>query len=112
MPTYDYICNECGEKFEYFQPMSTEALTEYPHCKDENCSVKRLISGGSGLIFKGSGFYLTDYKDEKKTNKDTSNKNEGKTEKSTKDYKEIKKRVDKMYLIFVENKYIEILFFI
>lgn len=63
MPTYDYICNECGERFEHFQPMSSPPLTEYSHCKDEESSVKRLISGGSGLIFKGSGFYLTDYKD-------------------------------------------------
>ena len=64
MPTYDYICNECGERFEHFQPMSSSPLTEYVHCKDEESSVKRLISGGSGLIFKGSGFYLTDYKDD------------------------------------------------
>ena len=66
MPTYDYICNECGERFEYFQPMSSQPLTEYPHCKEKDCSVQRLISGGSGLIFKGSGFYLTDYKDSPK----------------------------------------------
>ena len=66
MPTYDYICNECGERFEHFQPMSSAPLTTYPHCKDEDSSVKRLISGGSGLIFKGSGFYLTDYKDSPK----------------------------------------------
>ena len=52
MPTYDYICNECGERFEHFQPMSSSPLTEYVHCKDEESSVKRLISGGSGLIFK------------------------------------------------------------
>ena len=73
MPTYDYICNECGERFEHFQPMSSSPLTEYVHCKDEESSVKRLISGGSGLIFKGSGFYLTDYKS-KKEKKDLKNK--------------------------------------
>jgi len=84
MPTYDYICNECGEKFEYFQPMSSAPLTTYPHCKDEDCSVKRLISGGSGIIFKGSGFYLTDYKDspkEKNKNKKTKKKSDKKIKK-------------------------------
>ena len=88
MPTYDYICNECGEKFEYFQPMSTVALTEYPHCKDENCSVKRLISGGSGLIFKGSGFYLTDYKDSPKE-KNKNNKSKKKSDKEIKKEKTV-----------------------
>jgi len=88
MPTYDYICNECGEKFEYFQPMSTAPLTEYPHCKDENCSVKRLISGGSGLIFKGSGFYLTDYKNSPKE-KNKNNKSKKKSDKKIKKEKTV-----------------------
>ena len=84
MPTYDYICNECGEKFEHFQPMSSAPLTTYAHCKDEDCSVKRLISGGSGIIFKGSGFYLTDYKDspeEKNKNKKSKKKSDKKIKK-------------------------------
>jgi putative FmdB family regulatory protein len=84
MPTYDYICNECGERFEHFQPMSSAPLTTYPHCKDEDSSVKRLISGGSGLIFKGSGFYLTDYKDspkEKNKNKKSKKKSDKKMKK-------------------------------
>ena len=84
MPTYDYICNECGEKFEHFQPMSSAPLTTYPHCKDEACSVKRLISGGSGIIFKGSGFYLTDYKNspkEKNINKKSKKKSDKKIKK-------------------------------
>ena len=83
MPTYDYICNECGERFEYFQPMSSQPLTEYPHCKEEDCSVQRLISGGSGLIFKGSGFYLTDYKDSPKE-KNKNNKSKKKFDKKIK----------------------------
>ena len=69
MPTYDYICNECGERFENFQTMSSKPLTKRPDCEEKNCDVTRVISGGSGLIFKGSGFYLTDYKDQPKTDK-------------------------------------------
>ena len=64
MPTYNYYCSDCDTHFSYFQKMS-----ESPVTKCENCGgrVKRLITGGTGLIFKGSGFYLTDYKDEKKS---------------------------------------------
>lgn len=59
MPTYDYKCEKCGYKFEELQSMSAAPLTECPQCKGK---VKRLISGGTGMIFKGSGFYATDYK--------------------------------------------------
>jgi len=69
MPTYEYICNECGERFDNFQTMSSRPLTKRPNCEEKNCNVTRVISGGSGLIFKGSGFYLTDYKDQPKTDK-------------------------------------------
>ena len=69
MPTYEYICNECGERFENFQTMSSRPLAKRPNCEEKNCNVTRVISGGSGLIFKGSGFYLTDYKDQPKTDK-------------------------------------------
>jgi putative FmdB family regulatory protein len=62
MPTYDYVCKECGDKFEHFQTMMSPVLTQKPGCEKKNCRVKRMVSGGSGLIFKGSGFYLTDYK--------------------------------------------------
>ena len=67
-------------------------MRDFPFSICEECGgkIERVITGGTGLIFKGSGFYLTDYKDEKKTDKDTSEKKEGKTEKSTKDNKEIK----------------------
>ena len=68
MPTYDYFCKKCQNTFEYFQSMSDSALEKCPKC---NNKVRRLISGGSGLIFKGSGFYLTDYA-QKKENKPTS----------------------------------------
>ncbi len=71
MPTYDYKCNECDKVFEYFQPMSAEHLKECL-CEKKG-SVSRMISGGSGIIFKGSGFYVTDYK---KSSSDSSSKTE------------------------------------
>jgi putative FmdB family regulatory protein len=58
MPNYDYECKKCGV-FEVFQPMTAEPLAKCPKCKGK---VKRLIGGGAGIIFKGSGFYCTDYK--------------------------------------------------
>lgn len=60
MPTYDYICDNCGHEFETYQSMKDDKLTVCPNCGKE--TLKRLIGSGSGLIFKGSGFYLTDYK--------------------------------------------------
>lgn len=59
MPTYEYECSKCGKKMEIFQNMSDKPLTKCPKCKG---SIKRLISAGSGIIFKGSGFYATDYR--------------------------------------------------
>ena len=60
MPTYDYACPKCGHTFEQFQQMSDLPLKRCPKCK--RLGVKRLIGGGAGLIFKGTGFYITDYK--------------------------------------------------
>jgi len=59
MPTYDYVCRDCGHEFEAFQSMKDDPLTECPQCKG---SVKRLVGGGTGIIFKGSGFYINDSK--------------------------------------------------
>ena len=59
MPTYDYRCVDCGHQFEAFQSMRDEPLKVCPECGGR---IERLISGGTGLIFKGSGFYITDYK--------------------------------------------------
>lgn len=59
MPTYDYVCKDCGYEFEEFQSMSAPKLTECPKCKGR---VERLIGTGAGMIFKGSGFYETDYR--------------------------------------------------
>ncbi len=60
MPTYEYLCMDCGFKFEEFQSIAAEPLHVCPKCKGN--SVRRLISGGGGIIFKGHGFYQTDYK--------------------------------------------------
>jgi len=60
MPTYEYTCPKCGHNFEAFQPMKDAPLKKCPKCG--KTGVKRLIGGGAGLIFKGTGFYITDYK--------------------------------------------------
>jgi putative FmdB family regulatory protein len=60
MPTYDYVCTKCGHEFEVFQSMKDKPLTKCPKCKKGR--VKRLIGTGAGLLFKGTGFYETDYK--------------------------------------------------
>jgi putative FmdB family regulatory protein len=70
MPTYEYVCEKCGHQFEKFQPISARPLAI---CPEDLCAqktwgrgkVKRAISAGAGLIFKGSGFYITDYRSEK-----------------------------------------------
>ncbi len=59
MPTYEYKCRDCSERFDEFQKISDPPLTRCPFCGGD---VDRLISGGSGIMFKGSGFYITDYR--------------------------------------------------
>jgi putative FmdB family regulatory protein len=59
MPTYEYKCLKCKKTFDHFQKMTDAPLTRCIHCKGK---VKRLIGAGAGLIFKGTGFYITDYK--------------------------------------------------
>jgi len=59
MPTYDYQCDKCKKTFEVFQKMTDNPLKKCPECKGK---VHRLIGTGAGIIFKGSGFYETDYK--------------------------------------------------
>ena len=69
MPTYHYVCDKCGHEFEFFQSMKEPAIKT---CPKEKCprprwgkgKVKRQLSAGAGLIFKGSGFYITDYRSE------------------------------------------------
>ena len=92
MPTYDYRCQKCGHQFEIFQSMKDDRLTD---CPQDDCDgeVKRLLGTGAGIIFKGSGFYETDYRSDsykkaasadskasdsssKKENKDSSKKSD------------------------------------
>jgi len=59
MPTYEYECTKCEHRFEKFQSMTEKHVKTCPACKGK---VKRLIGGGGGILFKGSGFYQTDYR--------------------------------------------------
>jgi putative FmdB family regulatory protein len=59
MPTYEYECTKCGHTFEAFQSMTDKPLSRCPVCKS---AIRRVINGGLGVIFKGSGFYSTDNK--------------------------------------------------
>ena len=85
MPTYDYLCENCGYRFEEFQSMTAEPLTFCPKCHGK---IRRLMSAGNGFLFKGSGFYITDYRSEnykKAKQKETSSVNKSdkpKTEKT------------------------------
>ena len=88
MPTYEYVCAQCGHEFEEFQSITAKPLRKCPQCK--KLSLKRLIGTGAGIIFKGSGFYETDYRSDnykKAAKKETSpasskgkDKKEAKTE--------------------------------
>jgi len=77
MPTYEYECKSCKYSFEAFQSMSDAPLNECPQCKKE---LRRIINGGSGIIFKGSGFYVTDKNKDTGKKPSTKAKTEGKTE--------------------------------
>ncbi len=92
MPTYDYKCEQCGHVFEKFQPITAKRIRICPKCKQR--TLKRLIGMGSGVIFKGSGFYQTDYrsasyrkdaeKDKPTTDKGSDEKTSSKAEESPK----------------------------
>jgi putative FmdB family regulatory protein len=87
MPTYEYKCLSCGNLFEYFQKITDEPIVKCENCGGE---LKRLISGGAGPIFKGTGFYQTDYKNpgngkSEKSGSETKVKEEAKSEKISKE---------------------------
>ena len=65
MPTYEYKCDACGHTFERFQSITAAPVKRCPECG--KAKVRRLISTGGGMIFKGSGFYITDYRDKSYT---------------------------------------------
>ena len=86
MPTYEYQCKDCRFEFEEFQSIAAEPLQICPKCGG---LVERKISGGTGLIFKGSGFYITDYKNSKQ-NVNNQNNNKPATKKKEKEKSETK----------------------
>jgi putative FmdB family regulatory protein len=63
MPTYEYVCKNCEKTFEIFQSINDDHAQKCPECTGE---INRVFSAGTGLIFKGSGFYITDYKKKEK----------------------------------------------
>ncbi len=76
MPTYDYECQECKNRFEIFQSMKDEPIKKCVKCGGK---VKKLIGAGAGIIFKGSGFYVNDYK----KNGSGTNESKSKSDKSS-----------------------------
>ena len=60
MPTYEYVCGKCEHRFERFQSITAKPIRKCPNCG--KASARRLVSAGAGIIFKGSGFYATDYR--------------------------------------------------
>ena len=101
MPTYEYICESCGRQFERFQSITARPLRKCTECG--KMGLKRLIGSGSGVIFKGTGFYQTDYrsdnykkaeKNEKPSAKTESTKTETKTKTKGKDTKSDKKKTE------------------
>jgi putative FmdB family regulatory protein len=83
MPTYEYQCEKCSYMFEEFQSITAKPLKKCPVCKKN--SLQRLIGSGSGIIFKGSGFYQTDYRSDsyKSSHKSETSKPKEKTESKT-----------------------------
>ncbi|MFZ2324481.1 MAG: FmdB family zinc ribbon protein [Ignavibacteriaceae bacterium] len=80
MPTYEYKCLNCSHTFEVFQSMNAKLIEECPKCGGK---VKRLIGAGAGPIFKGNGFYQTDYKNSSKSSSETKKPIENKPSKDS-----------------------------
>ena len=83
MPTYGYRCPECGHEYDSFQKITDESLAECPAC---GTAGERVITGGVGFVFKGSGFYTTDYKragEKRPESGDAPKKDKGDTKKAS-----------------------------
>jgi putative FmdB family regulatory protein len=94
MPTYQYLCENCGYEFEQFQSITAKPLRKCPKCGKN--SLSRLIGSGAGVIFKGSGFYETDYrsksyKEAEKKERDSSEKKPEAKKTEAKEPKPVKK---------------------
>lgn len=92
MPTYDYRCLSCNHSFELFQSMTEKPISACPKCGGE---VKRLIGAGAGPIFKGSGFYQTDYKNSSNGNNQKSDKKTSTVTETSKKTKAASEKSDK-----------------
>ena len=88
MPTYNYKCSHCDVEFSVFQSINDKTLTDCNKC-DKSDSINRVITGGTGMIFKGDGFYLTDYakKDNKKQKLEKNESKKGNNNESSKNSK-------------------------
>jgi putative FmdB family regulatory protein len=82
MPTYEYVCDACEHAFEHFQSMTDKRLKKCPKCK--KLKLSRLIGAGSGIIFKGTGFYETDFKTKKEPAGKKQQSKEGSSKESSK----------------------------
>ena len=80
MPTYDYVCNACGHALEVFQSINEPVLRKCPRCKKQK--LERRIGPGAGILFKGGGFYQTDYRSESYKQGESSEKGDGKPKES------------------------------
>ena len=94
MPTYDYECDGCGHEFELFQGINDSVKKKCPECKKQK--LRRLFGTGGAIVFKGSGFYETDYRSESykkgaKAAKESKSKSDSKSKDSKSDSKKSKK---------------------
>ncbi len=81
MPTYDYVCNACGHALEAFQSINEPVLRKCPRCKKPK--LERRIGPGAGILFKGGGFYQTDYRSESYKQGESSEKGDAKPKDTT-----------------------------
>jgi len=88
MPTYSYLCESCGNEFERFQTITARPLRMCPVCGKKK--LKRLIGAGGGILFKGSGFYQTDYRSESYKKAEKKEKESATEKKTTTESKDVK----------------------